>query len=281
MSSTVRPTAQGFVLLLLGGKPLPIRHILPYRIVVSSSQDLAGWESSFPGLFLHSIIFKGFLVVYVIYIYVHTGQAIQNPLLLLLAQKNTPSMTDRTSLIYVPPLSSCEIPPPLPPHGMRCACLADCPYSNFLCTYFYYIPSLNQKLSAPLDGVDMYHIKFYMIFCTRHFRSYFYFLRFNSFDSVGVFVGLFVGLFVRFAFLFFFSHCFIFLVFISHIFFVQLGLGAASTRLAPTHNPLLSDVGGGVVSVSAGANHSVCALASGMVMGWGHAEYNQQGVAGT
>ncbi|CAM9542500.1 unnamed protein product [Pylaiella littoralis] len=59
----------------------------------------------------------------------------------------------------------------------------------------------------------------------------------------------------------------------------QLGLGAASTRLAPTHNPLLSDVGGGVVSVSAGANHSVCALASGLVMSWGHAEYNQQGVA--
>lgn len=60
----------------------------------------------------------------------------------------------------------------------------------------------------------------------------------------------------------------------------QLGLGAASTRLAPTHNPLLSDVGGGVVSVSAGANHSVCAMASGLVMSWGHAEYNQQGVAG-
>lgn len=60
----------------------------------------------------------------------------------------------------------------------------------------------------------------------------------------------------------------------------QLGLGAASTRLAPTHNPYLSDVGGGVVSVSAGANHSVCAVADGWVMGWGHAEYNQQGVAG-
>ncbi|CAN0401511.1 unnamed protein product, partial [Scytosiphon promiscuus] len=61
----------------------------------------------------------------------------------------------------------------------------------------------------------------------------------------------------------------------------QLGLGAASTKLAPTHNPLILDVGGGgVVSVSAGANHSVCALASGLVMSWGHAEYNQQGVAG-
>ncbi|CAM9444842.1 unnamed protein product, partial [Hapterophycus canaliculatus] len=60
----------------------------------------------------------------------------------------------------------------------------------------------------------------------------------------------------------------------------QLGLGAASTKLAPTRNPLLSDIGGGgVVSVSAGANHSVCALASGLVMSWGHAEYNQQGVA--
>lgn len=60
----------------------------------------------------------------------------------------------------------------------------------------------------------------------------------------------------------------------------QLGLGAASTRLTPTHNPFLSGVGGGVVSVSAGANHSVCAVASGWVMSWGHAEYNQQGVAG-
>ncbi|CAM9876355.1 unnamed protein product, partial [Laminaria digitata] len=59
----------------------------------------------------------------------------------------------------------------------------------------------------------------------------------------------------------------------------QLGLGAASTRLTPTHNPFLSNVGGGVVSVSAGANHSVCAVASGWVMSWGHAEYNQQGVA--
>ena len=61
---------------------------------------------------------------------------------------------------------------------------------------------------------------------------------------------------------------------------LQLGLGAASTRLTPTHNPFLSNVGGGVVSVSAGANHSVCAVASGWVMSWGHAEYNQQGVAG-
>ena len=32
--------------------------------------------------------------------------------------------------------------------------------------------------------------------------------------------------------------------------------------------------------MSAGANHSVCAVASGLVFGWGHAEYNQQGVAG-
>lgn len=60
----------------------------------------------------------------------------------------------------------------------------------------------------------------------------------------------------------------------------QLGLGAASTKLAPTHNPLLSDVGGGVVSVSAGANHSVCAMASGLVMSWGAYEYCQQGCAG-
>ncbi|CAM9515190.1 unnamed protein product [Ectocarpus sp. 6 AP-2014] len=59
----------------------------------------------------------------------------------------------------------------------------------------------------------------------------------------------------------------------------QLGLGAASTKLAPTHNPLLSDVGGGVVSVSAGANHSVCAMASGLVMSWGASEYCQQGCA--
>ncbi|CAM9968407.1 unnamed protein product, partial [Sphacelaria rigidula] len=59
----------------------------------------------------------------------------------------------------------------------------------------------------------------------------------------------------------------------------QLGLGAASTRLAPTHNSLLGDGDGGVVSVGAGANHSVCAVASGRVFGWGHAEYNQQGVA--
>lgn len=60
----------------------------------------------------------------------------------------------------------------------------------------------------------------------------------------------------------------------------QLGLGATSTCLTPTHNPFLSDGEGGVVSVSAGANHSVCAVASGLVLGWGHAEYNQQGVAG-
>ncbi|CAM9799218.1 unnamed protein product, partial [Ectocarpus sp. 8 AP-2014] len=59
----------------------------------------------------------------------------------------------------------------------------------------------------------------------------------------------------------------------------QLGLGAASTKLAPTHNSLLGDVGGGVVSVSAGANHSVCAMASGLVMSWGASEYCQQGCA--
>lgn len=34
------------------------------------------------------------------------------------------------------------------------------------------------------------------------------------------------------------------------------------------------------MSVGAGANHSVCVVASGRVFGWGHAEYNQQGVAG-
>ncbi|CBN75162.1 conserved unknown protein [Ectocarpus siliculosus] len=62
-------------------------------------------------------------------------------------------------------------------------------------------------------------------------------------------------------------------------FFLELGLEAASTKLAPTHNPLLSDVGGGVVSVSAGANHSVCAMASGLVMSWGASEYCQQGCA--
>lgn len=34
------------------------------------------------------------------------------------------------------------------------------------------------------------------------------------------------------------------------------------------------------MSVGAGANHSACVVANGTVFSWGHAEYNQQGVAG-
>lgn len=60
----------------------------------------------------------------------------------------------------------------------------------------------------------------------------------------------------------------------------QLGLGAATVRFAPTYNSLLCGGGGGVVSVGAGANHSACVLANGRVFSWGHAEYNQQGIAG-
>lgn len=59
----------------------------------------------------------------------------------------------------------------------------------------------------------------------------------------------------------------------------QLGLGAATVRFAPTYNSLLCGGGGGVVSVGAGANHSACVLANGRVFSWGHAEYNQQGIA--
>ncbi|CAM9510715.1 unnamed protein product [Discosporangium mesarthrocarpum] len=58
----------------------------------------------------------------------------------------------------------------------------------------------------------------------------------------------------------------------------QLGLGNRTECLIPTLLETMRGVGGGVISVGSGVNHSACITRDGSLYSFGHAEYNQQGI---